>query len=38
LLVSRFDKEFGDVGLDREFFASGWVDFPVSVQHDLEAR
>ncbi len=38
LLVRRFDKEFGDVGLDGELVARGRVDFPISVQHDLEAR
>ena len=38
LLVRRFNKEFGDVGLDRELIARGRVDFPISVQHDLESR
>ena len=36
--MRRFDKEFRDVGLDGELLARGWVDFPIFVQHDLEAR
>ncbi len=38
VLVCRFDKEFGNVGLDGELLARGRVDFSISVQHDLEAR
>jgi hypothetical protein len=42
LSVSRYQgiyyKEFGDVGLDGELLARGRVDFPISVQHDLEVR
>jgi hypothetical protein len=30
--------EFGNVGVDGELLARGWVDFLISVQHDLEAR